>query len=161
MNMKKTILHYAGILIAVSSVLVACKDFETPTPVYSDFTIFPLVTSDDGSIVRGEPITTVPAGEAVEIEVITNADLATLWPGDFTYRPWESDSLLDSRSYVHYGQLGAQGVRMNATPSGFVVQYAWPEAGSYDVALVLTSHGVDGPDYNQRVYEDWTVTVAP
>lgn len=159
--MKKRIVYYVGMLFIINSALFACKDFETPVPVYTDFTIYALTTSDDGSVVRGETLTTLPAGEAVEIEVITNADLATLWPGDFTYRPWESDSLLDSRSYEHYGQLGAQGIRMNATPDGYVLQYTWLEAGTYDVALVLTSHGIDGPDFNKRVYEDWTVTVAP
>lgn len=159
--MKKILFYYTSILFTLSSVLLACKDFETPVPTYTDFTIYSLTTNSDGITIRGEPLTTVPVGENVEIEVITNADMATLWPGDFTYRPWENDSILDSRSYEHYGQLGAQGVRMNATPGGFVIQYAWPEAGTYDVALSLTSHSLDGPDFNKRVYEDWTVTIAP
>ncbi|MEM8965348.1 MAG: hypothetical protein AAGE93_02950 [Bacteroidota bacterium] len=157
--MKNFAIKYLTAFLLISGGLLSCKEFETPVPTVSNFTIWELTTDDNGSVVRGNPVTTVSVGEAVEVEVVGNADIATLWPGDFTYRPWESDSILDSRLYEHYGQLGAQGMRMNPTQDGFVLQYFWPETGTYDIVLVLTSHGIDGPTFEQREF-DFTVDVV-
>jgi hypothetical protein len=42
---------------------------------------------------------------------------------------------------------------------GYFRDFAWPEAGSYPVTVVLTNHGVDGPQFEQRLFE-FTVDVV-
>jgi len=146
--------------------MFSCQEFEAEVPDYSDFGIYQVVTDPEtGKLLKGDPISmdNVPAGTEVHVEVLTKANIASIWPGDFTYRPWgDTDSVLDSRNYEHYGQLGAEGLSMTQIEGGggYFRRYTWPESGSFDVAVVLTNHGINSPEYKQEVY-DFSVQVTP
>lgn len=150
------------LILILAVVTFSCMDFETPEPTMSDFKIYELVLDANGNEVTGNELSQVPVGEKVQIEVLTSADIATVWTGDFSYRPWgTSDSLLDSRNYDHYGMLGAEGLTMTPLEGaiGFFRQYTWPEANTYTVHVVLTNHGVADTNFKQIVKE-FSVTVV-
>lgn len=149
--------------LSVCTLSSCLEELEAETPRLETFTIYELIDDGSGQLVRGGEVTQTTAGQDVQIDVITGANLATLWPGDFSYRPWgQTDSILDSRAFIHYGQLGAAGIPMSQLEGavGFTLQYAWPEAGSYDIAVVLTNHGVDGPEYKQEDFGGFSINIT-
>ena len=118
------------------------------------------IVDDGGEMVAGPELTTIPAGETVRIQVITDADKAILWTGDYSYRPWgTTDSVLDSHSWEHYGQVGAEGWSTGALEggTGFFRDYSWA-AGDYTITLILTNHGTADIDY-QQIIKDYPITV--
>jgi len=151
-------------IVFVAMLVISCAEYETPAPDLENFTVYELDTDPSGNPIKGDEIglSGIPAGETVRLEVTTSSDIAVFWPGDFSYRPWgTADSLLDSRNYEHYGQLGAEGVTTTATDgrTGWFRDYSWPEAGSYTTTVILTNHGTAGPDFEQRIF-DFQVTVV-
>ncbi|MGL4631162.1 MAG: hypothetical protein ACRCVT_08155 [Leadbetterella sp.] len=159
--MKKKII---GLLIVISATLIGCVKYETEDPTCESFKVYELVTRN-GVIETGNEIAAPKAGTTYRLQVISQSDVAVFWPGDFKYLPLGStkkDSIIDSRNYYrHYGQTGAQGLTTNALRGriGWFRDYAWPNPGNYDVAVVLTNHAADGPDFKQKVF-DYKVTVG-
>lgn len=146
------------LVLLFSIAIISCtEDFTTPEPILEKFAIYELV-EEDGLITRGEEIQNPVSGTEVRIQVLTDSDIGVVWPGDYSYKPLTGtpDSILDSRNYLlHYGLPGAQGLRMTAIEGriGWYQDYKWPEPGTYDVTVVLTNHGIDGPEYNQKTFD--------
>lgn len=156
--MKKRFLYIIGLSVLLTQ---ACQEFDTPVPELEDFGIYELIDDPNGTgTIAGDELTTIPTGETVRIQVFTQSDIAILWTGEYSYRPWgEADSILDSHSYEHYGLLGAEGLSTGAIEGdlGWFRDYSWA-AGSYTVTVVLTNHGTSGPDWEQRIF-DFPITV--
>ena len=148
------------LLMSFSSCL---DDFETTAPQLQNFQVFSLV-EEGGQLKKSDPIpmTAIPADSLVRIEVMTDSDIAVFWAGDHGWRPWgTADSVLDSRNYAHYGQLGAEGETTAAVEGqvGWFLDTEWPSSrmpsdpANYTVTVVLTNHGVSGPDFKQEIFE--------
>ena len=150
--MKKVIFYTLGLILVLSQ---ACQKYETEDVILDKFGIYEIVDEE-----AGNELSTIPANTTVRIQILTNADIAVVWTGDYSYRPWgTSDSLLNSHSYEHYGQVGAEGLSTGAIGDnkGWFRDYAW-DAGNYTITIVLTNHGTAGPEYKQ-IKQDYQITV--
>ncbi len=156
--MKKVLIYTAALLVFMAQ---ACQKYDNPVPNLEKFGIYELVDDGTGNMVPGSELSTIPANTTVRIQVFSDADICILWTGDYSYRPWgENDSVLDSHSYEHYGQVGAQGYSTGAIEGdvlGWFRDYSW-DAGSYTVTVILTSHAIASSDYEQRIF-DFPITV--
>ena len=149
--MKKILVYIAALLLIGSQ---ACQKYDNPVPNLEKFGIYELVAGPLGQV-AGNELTTIPANTTVRMQVFSDADICVLWTGDYSYRPWGlSDSLLDSHSYEHYGQVGAQGFSTGAIEGetqGWYRDYSWA-AGSYNITVILTSHAIASSDFEQRIH---------
>ncbi len=138
------------------------EDYDTPTPTLESFGVYELV-NNNGILEAGSEVTNPVAGTTYRLQAFTQSDIATFWPGDFTYRPLgANDSIIDSRNYfLHYGQPGAQGLTTNSIAGrrGWFQDYAWPDSATYDVAIILTNHSPDDENFVQVVF-DRQITVS-
>ncbi len=164
-KLKKLSLYF--LLVAGLGLAFGCEDDEIAAPVVSNFQVFEVEEDADGNTMLTGPVDAVEVGQNVRFEITTDADLASIWIGEFQWVPYgSSDSLPDSRNYIHYGLEGARGFEMalNETGDGFFYETSYrfesPSEG-WPVTIVTTNHGYDNPNYQQSVHEVGRIVVNP
>jgi len=166
MKAIKFIKSYLAVIIP-AVMLSACVDDEIPTPGVGTFQVFEIVEDAEGNQSLNGPLTTVSVGQELRFEVESEADVASIWIGEYQWLPYGSnDSLPDSRNYMHYGMEGARGFEMtlNEVGDGFFYddeyRFASPAEG-WPVTIVTTNHGFDDTDYKQTIHEVGSIVVTP
>jgi len=64
-----------------------------------------------------------------------------------------------SDAYSDYGLIGAKGLKTSQTAGGWYCTYTYKTAGSFDLSIVVTNHGYNGPEYEQVVVPIGKITV--
>jgi hypothetical protein len=68
--------------------------------------------------------------------------------------------LIKSDCYSDYGLVKAQGLTKTLqADGGWYASYTYPTSGEFDLTIVATNHGYDGPDLKRIIYEPGKVTV--
>ena len=156
--MKKSIIYLTALFVIGT---LACEKNKTQVPELDKFSISAIVDDQTGSEID---LNSVPADSLFRIQVFTEDDICVLWTGDYSYkRSGENDSVIDvSHAYMHYGISGAIGftpIALEGESNGYYHDYSWAP-GSYDITIILSNHGLSGPDYETRIFEE-SITVVP
>jgi len=116
-------------------------------------------------------ITEIFSGNKIKIVVLTDADLIAVWPGgERTVMKMKNSTvdsvdmynhpvLVSSNCYSDYGLVGARGLTTTVTEGGWYAFYTYPAAGQFDLTIVATNHGYNGPDLKRIIYEAGKQTV--
>ena len=161
----KTFTHIC--ILAAVSLLVSClkEDIVTDPVVNSVEMYIPDVNKQDSLV------TSVPAGKEVKILVRTTADMVSVWPGGIRAVMKKKNSTADSIDmfnhpvlevsdhYMDYGLVKARGLNTTLSNDGWYVFYTYPNPGQFDLTIVVTNHGYDGPDLRRVVHQAGKITV--
>ncbi|WP_158856772.1 hypothetical protein [Lunatibacter salilacus] len=165
--MKK--IKYAALMGLVTPLIFfSClKEDIVPTPVVYDVKMYmPDIAGNDSLI------TQPTVNRAMKFVVETDADIATVWPGGerriLKMRNSEMDSidmfgnpvLIVSDQHRDHGLVKARGFTTALGETGWYASYTYRTLGEFDVTVVVTNHGYQGPDYKQIVHEVGKVTVV-
>ncbi len=111
------------------------------------------------------------SGKTVKFVVETDAEICTIWPGGVrtimkkkgtaidSLDMFKHPVLISSDCYSDYGLVGARGFKGTQTAGGWYVSYKYPNVGNFDLTLIVTNHGYNGPDYKQVVVDGGKITV--
>jgi hypothetical protein len=160
-----------GVLLSLT--LASClKEDIVEAPALSEVKMY--MTDKDG---LDSLITQPTKGKVLKIEVITDADICSVWPGGkreilkkkvsidggATYADsldmFNHPVLKVSDDYVDYGLVGARGLTTSQTAGGWYCSYTYSTVGTFDLTIVVTNHGYDGPEFQQVVFNAGQVTV--
>jgi hypothetical protein len=165
--MKK--LNYIMILaLAVPLFLQSClKEDNVIDPVVSGTEFYMTDITGKDSL-----ITEIFSGNKIKIVVLSNADIVSVWPGGertiMKMKNSTTDSvdmynhpvLVKSNCFSDYGLVKAQGLTTSLTDDGgWYAFYTYPTAGAFDLTIVATNHGYDGPDLRRVIHEAGKITV--
>ncbi len=164
--MKK--INYIMILaFAVTLFLSSClKEDNVSDPVVSGTEMY--MTDVNG---KDSLITEIIKGQKIKIVVLTDADMISVWPGGERRIMKKKNSTVDSvdmfdhpmliasNYYSDYGLVGAKGLNTTLTEGGWYAFYTYPAEGQFDLTVVATNHGYDGPELRRVIYEAGTITV--
>jgi hypothetical protein len=164
--MKKII--YTIILgLTLPFFLLSClKEDNVKAPVISDVKTY--MTDVNG---KDSLITEIFKGNKIKIVVFTRADMVAIWPGGIRTIMKKKDGVTDSidmfnhpvlvasDNYSDYGLVKAKGLTTTVMEGGWYAFYTYPSAGQFDLTIVATNHGYDGPDLKRVIYEAGKVTV--
>lgn len=164
MNKIKYII-FLGLILPL--ILLSClKEDNVSAPVITDIETF--MTDING---KDSLITEVFAGNKIKIVVYTKADMVAIWPGGIRTIMKKKDGVTDSidmfnhpvlvasDNYSDYGLVKARGLTTTVTEGGWYAFYTYPGAGQFDLTIVATNHGYDGPDLKRVVFNAGKVTV--
>jgi hypothetical protein len=165
--MKKIIYSMITALV-VSLLMTAClKEDNVEYPAVTGTEMYMADVSGKDSL-----ITEVFFGKKIKIVVYTDADMVSIWPGGIrtimkmknstvdSVDMFDHPVLVKSDCYVDYGLVKAQGLATTLQEDGgWYASYTYPAAGEFDLTIVATNHGYDGPDLKRVVYEPGKVTV--
>jgi len=164
--MKKV--NYIIILaLTVSLFLSSClKEDNVSDPVVTGTEMY--MTDMNG---KDSLITEIFNGEKIKIVVLTNADMISVWPGGVrtvmkmknstvdSIDMFNNPVLVTSNCFSDYGLVGARGLTTTVTEGGWYAFFTYPAAGQFDLTVVATNHGYDGPDLRRVIYEAGKITV--
>ena len=163
----KKIVYILILLLAVPSFLISClKEDNVTDPVVSDIKTF--MTGKDG---KDSLITEIFKGKKIKFVVYTDANIISIWPGGIrtimqtkitkvdSIDMFNHPVLVASDVYADYGLVKAKGLTTTVTEGGWYAFYTYPNAGSFDLTIVATNHGYDGPDLRRVIYEAGTIIV--
>lgn len=153
--------------LAVTLFLPSClKEDNVSDPVVSGTEMY--MTDVNG---KDSLITEIFNGENIKIVVYTDANMVSVWPGGIRTIMKKKNSTVDSidmfdhpvlvtsNCFSDYGLVGARGLTTTVTEGGWYAFYTYPTAGEFDLTVVATNHGYDGPDLRRIIYEAGKVTV--
>lgn len=157
------------ILSSIILLVVGCQDNEVVDPVFKSMKI---TSYETGAVIDAANI---PVGKQMKYFIETDADLCVLWPaGKRDILKSKLDATKDSVNvygdvvlngngasddYRDYGLYGAKGVTTSGSRYvGYSTTYTFTKTGTYNLVIVLSAHGTDGPDYKQIKVEQ-TLTV--
>jgi len=169
----KKILYFITLGMFVSLSFVSClKEDTVQAPTVSEVQMY--MTAKNG---KDSLITQPTKGKAFKFVVITKADICSVWPGGSREVLKKKKSLdggvsfpdsIDafnhpvlkvSDVYTDYGLVGAKGLKTSQTAGGWYCTYTYKTAGSFDLTVVVTNHGYEGPDFQQVVVPSGKITV--
>lgn len=163
----KNIIYKIVLALTVPFFLTSClKEDNVTVPVISDIQTY--MTDING---KDSLITEIFRGKKIKIVVYTKADMVSIWPGGIRTIMKKKDGVTDSIDmfnhpvlvasdcYSDYGLVKARGLTTTVTEGGWYAFYTYPSAGSFDLTVVATNHGYDGPDLKRVVYEAGKVNV--
>jgi hypothetical protein len=142
------------------------KEDIIPTPYVKDIKMY--MTDEDGNDYL---ITQPKKGKAFKYVIVTDADIATVWPGGdrriMKMKNSTADSidmfgnpvLIFSDDYRDYGLVKARGYKTALGETGWYFSYTYKTVGEFDLNVVVTNHGYQGPDYRQIVHSAGKVVV--
>ncbi len=116
-------------------------------------------------------ITEAMNGRTMKFVVETNAEICTVWPGGIRTTIKKKGTTIDSLDmfnhqvikssdcYSDYGLVGARGYKGTQTNGGWYVSYKYPNAGEFDLTVVVTNHGYNSSEYKQVIIPYGKVTV--
>lgn len=154
-------------LIVFPLLLVSClKEDNVKAPTVSDVKIY--MTDING---KDSLVSEVSRNQNVKFVVYTNANMVSIWPSGVRTIMKKINStadsidmfnhpvLVNSDSYIDYGLVKARGLTTTVTDGGWYAFYTYPAAGQFDLTIVATNHGYDGPDLKRTIHEAGKVTV--
>lgn len=169
----KKIIYFITLGIFVSLSFVSClNEDNVQAPTVTEVQMY--MAGKDG---KDSLITQPIKGKAVKFVVITKADICSVWPGgnrDVLKKKKSLDGgvtfpdsldmfnhpiLKVSDSFADYGLIGAKGLKTSQIVGGWYCTYTYKNSGTYDLTIVVTNHGYDGPEYQQVVVEGGKITV--
>ncbi len=163
----KNIKYLPVLVLAVPFLVASClKEDFISAPSVSSVNMF--MTAKDG---KDSLVTEAVKGKTIKFVVETEADICTIWPGGIRnilkMEGTTADSLdmfghpvlISSDCYIDYGLVGARGFKGTQTPGGWYVSYKYPKVGEFDLTVILTNHGYNGPDYKQVIIPYGKITV--
>lgn len=163
----KKIIYILILVLTFPLFLTSClKEDNTINPTISDIRMFMIDKTGKDSL-----ITDIFKGKKIKIVVYTDANMVALWPGNVRTIMKKKNSTVDSidmfnhpvlvasNYYSDYGLVKAQGVTTTVTAGGWYAFYTYAAAGEFDLTVVATNHGYDGPDLKRIIYEAGTITV--
>ena len=163
----KKILYILILTLAVPLFIISClKEDNVSDPFVSDTQMY--MTAKDG---KDSLITEVFKGKKIKIVVYTDANMVSVWPGGIRTIMKKKNSTVDSidmfnhpvlvasDSYSDYGLVKAKGLTTTVMEGGWYAFYTYPAAGEFDLTVVATNHGYDGPDLRRIIYAAGKVTV--
>jgi len=142
------------------------KEDIVPTPFVNDVKMYMSDIEGNDSL-----ITQPTARRPIKFVVETDADIATIWPGGerriLKRKNTEMDSidmfgnpvLIVSDHYKDHGLVKARGFTTALGETGWYAAYTYKTPGEFDVTIIATNHGYQGPDFKQIVHEAGKVTV--
>jgi hypothetical protein len=155
------------LVIAFPLLLISClKEDNVKAPTVSDVKMYMTDVSGKDSLVSE-----VPHNRNVKFVVYTDANMVSIWPSGVRTIMKKVNStadsidmfnhpvLINSDCYIDYGLVKARGLTTTVTEGGWYAFYTYPAAGQFDLTIVATNHGYDGPDLRRVVYEAGKVTV--
>jgi len=160
-----------GIFVPLS--IVSClKEDNVSAPTVSEVRMYMADKSGKDSLIT-QPI----KGKVMKFVVVTKADICSVWPGGDRQVVKKTKSLdggvtfqdsIDafnhpvlkiSDSYNDYGLVGARGLKTAQNTEGWYCSYIYKTVGTFDLSIVVTNHGYNGPEYNQVVVSGGKITV--
>jgi len=169
----KKIIYFITLGMFVSLSFVSClKEDNISAPTVSEVQMY--MTAKNG---KDSLVTTPTKGKPVKFVVLTKADVCSVWPGGFrdvmkkkksldgglTYPDsidmFNHPVLKASDLYIDYGLVGAKGLKTSQMAGGWYCTYTYKTAGTFDLTIVVTNHGYNGPDYQQVVVPGGKITV--
>jgi hypothetical protein len=148
------------LLLAAPVVLISClKEDNVTDPVITDVKMFMTDKSGKDSL-----ISEILEDKKIKIVVYTRADMVSIWPGGVRTIMKKKNSTQDSIDmfnnpvlvasdcYSDYGLVKARGLTTTVTEGGWYAFYTYANTGNYDLTIVATNHGYDGPDLRRVVY---------
>lgn len=161
----KKIIYIIG--LTVSIFLSSClKEDNVSAPVIIDVKNY--MTDING---KDSLITEIFKGKKIKIVAFTKADLVAIWPGGIRTIMKKKDGITDSidmfnhpvlvasDNYSDYGLVKAKGLTTTVMVGGWYAFYTYVAAGQFDLTIVATNHGYDGPDLKRAIHEAGKVTV--
>lgn len=163
----KNIIYKIILVLAVPFFLASClKEDNVSAPVISDIQTY--MTDING---KDSLITEIFKGKKIKIVVFTKADMVSVWPGGIRTIMKKKNSTVDSMDmfnhpvlvasdcYSDYGLVKAKGLTTTVMEGGWYAFYTYTTVGEFDLTIVATNHGYDGPDLKRVIYEAGKVTV--
>jgi hypothetical protein len=163
----KKIIYILIPVLTIPLFLTSClKEDNTKNPTVSDIKMYMIDKTGKDSL-----ITEIFKGKKIKIVVFTDANMVALWPGNVRTIMKKKNSTVDSidmfnhpvlvasNYYSDYGLVKAQGVTTTVTTGGWYAFYTYAAAGDFDLTIVATNHGYDGPDLKRVIYEAGKITV--
>ena len=169
----KKIIYFIMLGMFVSLSFVSCLNEDNiQSPTVSEVQMY-MVAKDGKDSLITQPI----KGKAMKFVVITKADICSVWPAGFrdvlkkkksldggitfpdSIDMFNHPILKASDFYTDYGLIGAKGVKTSQIEGGWYCTYTYKTAGSFDLTIVVTNHGYDGPEYQQVVVSGGKITV--
>jgi hypothetical protein len=165
--MKRKICNILIIAISVPLFFTSClKEDNVSDPTVSGIKMY--MTDIKG---KDSLITEVFMKKKIKIVVQTDADMISIWPGGIRtiMKKYKSTAdsidmfnhpvLVASDCYKDYGLVGAKGLTTTLSGEGLYAFYTYTYAGEFDLTLVATNHGYDGPDLRRKIYEAGKIKV--
>ena len=170
--MKKIIYCIALGIVGSLSFISCLKEDSISAPGVNEVKMYMTDKSGKDSL-----ITQPTKGKAMRFVVITEADICSVWPGGdrqivkkkisldggLTYTDstdmFNHPILKVSDLYTDYGLVGAKGLKTAQNAEGWYCTYTYKTAGTFDLSIVVTNHGYNGPDYSQVVVPGGKITV--
>ena len=161
-------IKYLLVLVLIVPFFVASCLKEDDIPVPSVNSVEMYMTDTDG---KDSLVTEAKSGKTLKFVVETNAEICTIWPGGVRTIMKKKGTTIDSLDmfnhpvliksdcYSDYGLVGARGFKGTQTRGGWYVSYKYPNAGEFDLTLVITNHGYQSTDYKQVIVPYGKVTV--
>lgn len=168
--MKKIILFIVLGTIASLSFVSCLKEDTVQAPSVKEVRMYMADKTGADSL-----ITQPKKGKALKFVVVTDADICSVWPagnreilkkkvaqgGVFadSLDMFNHPVIKASDDYIDYGLVGAKGYKTSQTEEGWYCSYTYKNSGTFDLTVVVTNHGYNGPDYQQVVVNVGKITV--
>lgn len=167
--MKNIVFGVLKVMLAmvVSFGFTSClKEDNVSKPTVNNIQMFMTDVNGNDSL-----ITEVFSGSKIKFVVTTDADMVSVWPGGIRNVMKKKNSTQDSidmfghpvleasDSYDDYGLVKARGLNTSLGDTGWYVFYTYPNAGDFDLTILATNHGYDGPELKRTVYDAGTIKV--
>ena len=161
-------IKYLWILVLTLPFFITSCLKEDYIPVPSINSVNKYMTGIDG---RDSLVIEAKSGKTLKFVVETDAEICTVWPGGVRNIMKKKGTSIDSLDmfghpvlkssdcYIDYGLVGARGFKGTQTSGGWYVSYKYPNVGEFDLTVIVTNHGYDGPDYKQVIVPYGKVTV--
>lgn len=157
-----------AVMFSVSSCL---KEDVMPYPEMAGVKMYMADQSGGDSLV-----TELVAGKAVKFVIETDADMCSVWPGGIrnimkkktsadgvtfadSLDMFRNPVLVNSDMYSDYGLVGARGIKTTLSSNGWYCAYTYPKAGQFDLVVVVTNHGYNNDNFQQKIHEIGKVKV--
>ena len=163
----KKIKYILILVLAVPMFITSClKEDNVSAPAVTSTSMF--MTDKEG---KDSLITEIFKGKKIKIVVYTHADMVSIWPGGVRTIMKKKNStqdsidmfnhpvLTNSDNYSDYGLVKAKGLTTTVMTDGWYAFYTYATAGEFDLTVVATNHGYDGPDLQRVIYEAGKITV--
>ena len=163
----KKLIYIVILAYALPLLLASClKEDNVADPVVTGTKMFMTDKSGKDSL-----ITVIFKGAKIKIVVYTGADMVSVWPGGIRSIMKKKNSTVDSLdmfnhpvlvksdSYSDYGLVLAKGLTTTVTEKGWYCFYTYPTAGEFNLTVVATNHGYDGPDLKRIIFDAGKVSV--
>jgi hypothetical protein len=163
----KKIKYIMLVTVAIPLFISSClKEDNVNDPYIRDIKMYMTDINGKDSLITG-----IFEGNKIKIVVFTDANLISIWPGGVRTIMKKKNStedsidmfnhpvLVASDCYSDYGLVKAKGLTTTVMEGGWYAFYTYPASGLFDLTIVATNHGYDGPDLKRVIYQAGKVSV--